>query len=287
MLDYFGKGTWTEPDIGFLPSSTASKEPGASSTVDAIKEVRSKRPMSRMEVPSDILAKDNRSESEDKDESDDHGSSSSNMISFELSNGNPYGPHVPTKMDDDQYVEYELDDLEGFPCSAEEEERMFMEAVLESLKDMNLQHPQTEEQNNGTDSSESLQKDNVNSLNASSTTEQQGPSKSESAATLVECQSPETVTTAVTNGPKITSEQISHDSSASSIGPVSDTQSTIESGSTGSSSLSDTSANIQSSSDVDMLANTKATLTVERNPTNNIMDGLMRRWDLNFFRNGR
>lgn len=46
------------------------------------------------------------------------------MISFELSNGNPYGPHVPTKMDDDQYVEYELDDLEGFPCSAEEEERV-------------------------------------------------------------------------------------------------------------------------------------------------------------------
>ncbi|GLT81482.1 hypothetical protein SLA2020_528650 [Shorea laevis] len=289
MLDYFGKGTWTEPDIGFLPSSTLSKvaEPGASSTVDAIKEVRSKRPMSRMEVPSDILAKDNRSESEDKDESDDHGSSSSNMISFELSNGNPYGPHVPTKMDDDQYVEYELDDLEGFPCSAEEEERMFMEAVLESLKDMNLQRPQTEEQNNGTDSSESLQKDNVNSLNASSTTEQQGPSKSESASTLVECQSPETVTTAITNGPKIASEQISHDSSASSVGPVSDTQSTIESGSAGSSSLSDTSANIQSSSDVDMLVNTKATLTVERNPTNNIMDGLMRRWDLNFFRNGR
>jgi hypothetical protein len=31
--------------------------------------------------------------------------------------------------------------------------------------------------------------------------------------------------------------------------------------------------------------NTKATLTVERNPANHIMDGLLRRWDL--FRNGR
>lgn len=46
------------------------------------------------------------------------------MISFELSNGNPYGPNVPNLMDDDQYVEYPLDDLSGFPCSAEEEERV-------------------------------------------------------------------------------------------------------------------------------------------------------------------
>ena len=46
------------------------------------------------------------------------------MISFELSNGNPYGPHVPATLDDDQYVEYQLDDLEGFPSSVEEEERV-------------------------------------------------------------------------------------------------------------------------------------------------------------------
>jgi hypothetical protein len=33
--------------------------------------------------------------------------------------------------------------------------------------------------------------------------------------------------------------------------------------------------------------NTKATLTVERNPAGHIMDGLLRRWDFNLFRNGR
>lgn len=54
----------------------------------------------------------------------DLSSSSSKMISFEFSNGNPYGPHVPATLDDDQYVEYELDDLTGFPSSAEEEERV-------------------------------------------------------------------------------------------------------------------------------------------------------------------
>ena len=55
---------------------------------------------------------------------DNHLPSSSNMISFDLSNGHPYGPHVPMTMDDDQYVEYQLDDLSGFPCDVEEEERV-------------------------------------------------------------------------------------------------------------------------------------------------------------------
>ena len=50
--------------------------------------------------------------------------SSPKMISFDLSNGHPVGPHVPTTLEDDQYVEYELDDLTGFPCNAEEEERV-------------------------------------------------------------------------------------------------------------------------------------------------------------------
>ena len=46
------------------------------------------------------------------------------MISFDFSNGDPCGPLVPTTMDDDQYVEYELDDLAGFPSDVEEEERV-------------------------------------------------------------------------------------------------------------------------------------------------------------------
>jgi hypothetical protein len=46
------------------------------------------------------------------------------MINFELSNGHPYDPHVPTMLDDNQFVEYQLEDLAGFPSSAEEEERV-------------------------------------------------------------------------------------------------------------------------------------------------------------------
>lgn len=55
------------------------------------------------------------------------------MISFELSNGHPYGPHVPTTMDDDQYVEYQLEDLTGFPSNIEEEERVSQTIVFISL----------------------------------------------------------------------------------------------------------------------------------------------------------
>lgn len=46
------------------------------------------------------------------------------MLSFELSNGRLYDPRVPTTLDDDQYVEYQLDDLNGIPSNAEEEHRV-------------------------------------------------------------------------------------------------------------------------------------------------------------------
>ncbi|KAK7264546.1 hypothetical protein RJT34_32155 [Clitoria ternatea] len=144
--DYFGKDVWTSVhELGHSNEpSFKNKEPSTSSTVDAIKEVRSRRPMSRMEVPSDISSKDEHHEHEGE-KCGDRSPSSSSMISFELSNGDPFGPHVPTTMDDDQYVEYQLEDLAGFPSSAEEEERMFMEAVMESLKDMEVRNPQAEQ----------------------------------------------------------------------------------------------------------------------------------------------
>ncbi|GKF26795.1 hypothetical protein Tco_0082689 [Tanacetum coccineum] len=42
---------------------------------------------------------------------------------------------------------------------------------------------------------------------------------------------------------------------------------------------------IVSSSDADMVVRTKATFTVGKTLSSNIMDGLLRRWDLNFFNN--
>ncbi|KAK8555251.1 hypothetical protein V6N13_037400 [Hibiscus sabdariffa] len=273
--DYFGKGSWAVPEVGFFPDSSAASK-ATSSTSDAIKQVRSKRPMSRTEVPSDIPSEENNPRCQNKDTVDDNGSSSSNMISFELSNGHPFDPNVPAAMDDDQYVEYELNDLTGFPCNVEEEERMFMEAIIESLKDLDMRHPQTEEQpKTCADSSESLRRDEINSRDACSTAEKCSSVPLESTSTQMD----------VSN---VNLEQASPDTSVSALGHAFDTPpSTEESGSTSISTRTDTSASTQSSSDADMSGSTKATVTVVRNPSSNVMDGLMRRWDLNFFRNGR
>ncbi|XP_031249008.1 uncharacterized protein LOC116106836 [Pistacia vera] len=290
MHDYIGKGSWnTMQELDFYPgTSTASRvpEPVTSSTVDAIKQVRSRRPMSRTEV-STLLNCDNLTPiCEDEETNDKNCPSSSNMISFEFSNGHPYGPHVPTTMDEDQYVEYQLEDLTGFPSNVEEEERMFMEAVIMSLKDLEMRHPEAEQPTSATTDSESLQKDDLKDC---SPTED---SKSSKATALVSVDDlkpvkTESTSTTVLNGHDSASHHPSPDTSISSGGLAFDTPpSAIETPSTGTSARSDTtSASV--ASDADVSSNTKATLTVVRNPAGHIMDGLMRRWDLNFFRNSR
>jgi len=56
---------------------------------------------------------------------DDLSSSSSAMISFELSNGRLYSPLVPTDLGgDDQYVEFQLDDFTAIPSTAMEEQKV-------------------------------------------------------------------------------------------------------------------------------------------------------------------
>ncbi|KAK3010648.1 hypothetical protein RJ639_011813, partial [Escallonia herrerae] len=247
--------------------------PAASSTVDAINELRSRRPMSRTEVPSDISSKDPQSEAQVEGKKTEPVPSSSKMINFEFSNGHPYGPQVPMSFDDDEYVEYPLDNLAGVPCNVEEEERMFMEAVIESLKDLETRHPHVEE--------------------TKSTIEERPPGRSQkddpddsftSERTVSFMTEPATASAA--NSHDTASELTSLDTSLSSTEfPLNGAPSMKESGSTCASSCTDTSKGVQSTSNTDMVDCTKATVTVVRNPTSNIMDGLLRRWDLSFFKN--
>ncbi|XP_018451004.2 uncharacterized protein LOC108822433 [Raphanus sativus] len=127
--DYFAKGSWNTMKELNSPPSSAQKSTAAS---DAINEVRMKRPMSRTEVPSNVSSNQSSSETKEKEGSS---SSSCDMISFDLSNGDPYPPHgLAVALDDDQYVEFQVEDLADFPSNAEEEERMLMEAVMKSLE---------------------------------------------------------------------------------------------------------------------------------------------------------
>ncbi|XP_020225871.1 uncharacterized protein LOC109807698 isoform X2 [Cajanus cajan] len=313
VSDYFGKDVWTSVhELGYNnESSSKSKEPSTSSTIDAIKEVRPRRPMSRMEVPSDISSKDEHHEHKEKEKCDNLSQSSSSMISFELSNGDPYGPHVPATLEDDQYVEYQLDDLAGFPSTAEEEERMLMEAVMESLKDLEVQNPHTEQP---TSSSVSTMSVAVESSDKDASSKEISRSMETESSSLKDTTYSKSKTTSSAseeceplNGGS-NSISVNHSQSlVSEPSPVpslsleapqlqlqpqlpppmapADASSVTESSNTSGSARSDSSASFQSSSETDISHNTKATVTVVRNPAGHVMDGLIRRWDFNFFKN--
>ncbi|WJX90492.1 hypothetical protein P8452_72386 [Trifolium repens] len=278
--DYFGKNAWRSVhELGHSnESSSKTKESSTSSTVEAIEEVRSRRPMSRMEVPSDI-SKDVQCVNEEE-KCGDTSPSSSSMINFELSNGHPYGPHVPTMLDDNQFVEYQLEDLAGFPSSAEEEERMLMEAVMMSLKDLEVPNPKAEQppassdanvtvESSDKESSLVIQSTDSKSITISTASEETVPLKAE----------PNTIAA------KNLMSEASLIGGAQPPPPQVHTLSVTESSNTSGSGRSDSSASLQSSSDADVSHNTKATVTVVRNPAGHVMDGLMRRWDFNFFKN--
>lgn len=263
--DYFGKGSWsTVHEVDYMDDVHDVAAAPTSSTEDVIKQVRSKRPMSRTEVPSDISAQDNQTEDQD-----DSAASSSKMISFELSNGDPFGPNVPASIDDDDYVEYPLDNMADFPSNVDEEERMLMKAVLESLKDLEVKPPPAEQA----------------SSNAVKELPQPLQDTREELSTVKQCTSKEISASAVVvNGHDSDARVQVPDTEKVSVTPANSTSSAKEVECNGA-SHHETSVSNQSSSSVDTVDGTKATVTVVKNPTGNVIDGLWRRWDLNFFKN--
>nr|GMD77376.1 Alpha/beta hydrolase fold [Ipomoea batatas] len=189
--------------------------------------------------------------------------SSSNLISFELSNGDPCGPGVLASIDDDEYVEYSLDNLADFSESMEDENKMIMEAVKESLKDLETRPSRAEELSSSTKQPESLSDHD----SQGSAMEQPVPSN----------ESP--MTPIVTNGHGSAPELQVADTNKTSAGPPNLIPSANKSENSGAS------VDIPSSASIDLVDHTKVTVTVIKNPTSNIMNGLLRRWDLNFFRN--
>lgn len=147
-----------------------------------------------------------------------------------------------------------------------------MEAVIESLKDLEVRHPHSEEQKSsvGSKPPEPSRRDDPDNA---STREQSVSSTADPATTI-----------SALNGKDMASELQSHDTSISYIITTNTNGVSKESGSAGESTRSDSSAGFQSSSEANMADGTKATVTVVKNPASNIMDGLLRRWDLNFFK---
>ncbi|XP_049406085.1 uncharacterized protein LOC125869670 isoform X1 [Solanum stenotomum] len=269
--DYFGKGSWsTVHELDYMDDVHDAAAAPASSTEDVIKQVRSKRPMSRIEVPSDISAQDNQTADQEEGTGTYSAPSSSKMISFELSNGDPFGPNVPASIDDDDYVEYPLDNMADFPSNVDEEERMLMKAVLESLKDLEVKPPPAEQASS--DAVIELPQPLQDTREELSTAKQCTPSKEISASAVVFNEHDSDAKVQVPDTKKV------------SVTPASSTSSVKEVECNGASHREKLVSN-QSSSSVDTVDGTKATVTVVKNPTSNVMDGLWRRWDLNFFKN--
>ncbi|KAL9262731.1 hypothetical protein AKJ16_DCAP02553 [Drosera capensis] len=146
MHDYIDRSTWNALHrLGYVDGNPIAFKGPATTGGDAIQQLRARRPMSRMEVPPDITTGDAQQVPQEDGSGANSSSSSSRMINFELANGQPYGPHVPSSLEDDHFVEYPLDYSADFPCDLEEEERMLMEAVMESLKDLQTNSTGTEE----------------------------------------------------------------------------------------------------------------------------------------------
>ncbi|TMW95460.1 hypothetical protein EJD97_008793 [Solanum chilense] len=269
--DYFGKGSWsTVHELDYMDDVHDVAAAPTSSTEDVIKQVRSKRPMSRIEVPSDISAQDNQTADQEEGTGTYSAPSSSKMISFELSNGDPFGPNVPASIDDDDYVEYPLDNMADFPSNVDEEERMLMKAVLESLKDLEVKPPPAEQASS--DDVIELPQPLQGAREELSTAKQCTPSKEISASAIVFNEQDSDAKVQVPDTKKV------------SVTPANSTSSAKEVECNGTSHREKSVGN-QSSSSVDTVDGTKATVTVVKNPTSNVMDGLWRRWDLNFFKN--
>ncbi|XP_020272371.1 uncharacterized protein LOC109847549 isoform X2 [Asparagus officinalis] len=255
--DFFGKDSWNgvhEKEYGH--HSLIGPPPG--STEDAITQLRSRRRMSQMEVPSDVssLEKQDGTEGNGTD-----GPSSSRIFNSDLPNVYSHRP------DDDEYEEYCFDDFSDIPSRMEDEERMIMEAIIESLKDMELRHPEENMQSNvdttPNDPSSNCMQTSIREFNG-------------------------------------TSDTISTNSNMESTGvpvpitikPCDTDKSSDMKGSSNSRSFSGCARSSEYGSgslqqDADRSDETPAKLITQKSPSSHAIEGLAHRWRLNFFKSNR
>ncbi|KAH0455030.1 hypothetical protein IEQ34_016954 [Dendrobium chrysotoxum] len=210
------------------------------------------------QVPSDISCSENIHGPEENGGESDLGPTAD-----ALPNGHTNSWPIPARTDG-EYVEYSLDGLSDMPATIEDEERMIMEAIIESLKDLKQGQTQEDEQCSGS-SSLFVAPASIPVSNELSNAE-----GSSSAITNIKLSTEPALEMAESGE----TEPLISEKCACSKNISSD-----KSFAGGSSSGQDT----------EMAAGTRATLVVQKNPTNpasNVMEGLAQRWG-NLFRNSR
>ncbi|TVU46984.1 hypothetical protein EJB05_06558, partial [Eragrostis curvula] len=267
-----GQGHWdTDHDIEYRFSQSPAAP--ATSTEDAIAQLRSRRLMSRMEVPSAAATEDTAERTEGMDS--DVGPSSS-VSSATPPNGRNGRLLTPTS-EDGEYVEYSFDSLSDMPYTVEDEDRMLMQAILESLKDL--------EQSNTKDvqsaASDAASKENVakdcNGVN-DVTLEPDASSMSARAT-----DAPDKHTT-VSNGEVKATEVQSEDSRAVN-GAAPPVNTSEPQASTQITSVKPAPVESQKpTQNVNGDDGTRATLVVQKSRTGGLIDGLTQKWG-SFFKN--
>ncbi|XP_072984224.1 uncharacterized protein [Typha latifolia] len=267
-----------------------------STTEDAIAELRARRLMSRTVVPSGTSTLEKRDSVEEPDKGCDAGPSSSRLCS-KLPNGQPLSPLTPSAEDDD-YVEYSFSSLPEIPFSVDDEERMIMEAIIESLKDLEVRHTQGPQSNVCDATSQSLD-----------TTKDCPVGSKEPQETAESCLSESTNNNDSNVDTTVSSQESSNneadgmnntairDALSSKDCSSSEYSSLAKDGDTSSSSckeaamsggtLKDAEVSGGTSKDAEVSNGTRATLVVQKTSSSHILDGLTQRWGLNFFKSNR
>ncbi|URD93599.1 alpha/beta hydrolase fold [Musa troglodytarum] len=217
------------------------------------------------QVPRDI------SSQEKQHEDEEHGSTcnvgpSSTLYPEDFSSGDSYGWLTPPTKEN--FLEFlPLESLPDVPCSIEDEERMIMEAMIESLKDLEMRHQQ--DTHSTVDSATSKSADDLEAFTGESSGPNDTAERSTSSSTS--CNS--------TVDPHLNQSQDVEAACKNSA-------SCVTLGDDCSEANRSTSAQ-DADGDGDAAAGTRATLVVQKNPTSHIMEGLSRRWGLNFFKNNQ
>uniref|UniRef100_A0A0E0KDY4 Serine aminopeptidase S33 domain-containing protein n=1 Tax=Oryza punctata TaxID=4537 RepID=A0A0E0KDY4_ORYPU len=267
-----GQGHWdTEHDIEyrFAQSPTAR----AATTEDAIAQLRSRRLMSRMEVPTGATAEDRADRNEVMDS--DNGPSSSSVSTATPPNGRNGRLLTPTS-DDGEYVEYSFDSLSDMPYTEEDEDRMLMRAIMESLKDLELSNTKAAQ----SVASDAASKENKeeNGCNGATVTVLEPDASSTSARPTPTDAPGKDVTTCSTEAksPQVQSAGNHTTNNTASANTSSSSESNASTHATnGKSASSESQKPTQNANGED---GTRATLVVQKSRTGSLIDGLTHKW---------
>ncbi|KAJ6838838.1 uncharacterized protein M6B38_319315 [Iris pallida] len=246
------------------------------STEDAIMELRSRKPMSRTEVPPDISSL----EKQGSEENGPDGPSSS-LSRASLPNGHDRNQLIPMTIDD-EYVEYSFCNFSDMPSSTEDEERMVMEAVIQSLKDFEMRPPQEDSQPNAATAPNDLQSDGVQST-APNDSQSDGVQVSPAGLPVVSLDA-----TGSTNPASFATKSTpvqQHETIITCTTAEPSIKKPTSSSSSSESTRSEDSVSSTTQQDAEMADGTQATSVVQKNPSSHLVEGFARRWRRNFFKN--